>query len=90
MFASWLSSLKLVYKILHFLATRMGCSSTSLDSARFWDNAVCAVAYKMASTNTSGLFGRVGEFYVARETFSAYVERMEIFFTANNIVEITG
>ena len=73
-----------------FLATRIGRSSTSLDSARFWDNAVCVVAYKMTSTNTSGLFGRVGEFDVARETFSAYVERMEMFFTANNIVEITG
>ena len=45
-----------------FLATRIGRSSTSLDSARFWDNAVCVVAYKMTSTNTSGLFGRVGEF----------------------------
>ena len=40
----------------------------------------------MASTSASGLFGRVGEFNVARETFSAYVERMEMFFTANNIV----
>ncbi|XP_067055925.1 uncharacterized protein [Acropora muricata] len=37
----------------------------------------------MTSTNTSGLFGRVDEFDVARETFSAYVERMEMFFTAN-------
>ncbi|XP_068707224.1 uncharacterized protein [Montipora foliosa] len=44
----------------------------------------------MTSTNTSGLFGRVGEFNVERETFSAYVERMEMFFTANNIVETTG
>lgn len=44
----------------------------------------------MASTIASGLFGRVGEFNVARETFSAYVERMEMFFTANNIVTITG
>ena len=53
------------------LATRIGCSFTSLDSTRFWDNAVCVVANKMTSTNTSGLFGRVGEFDVARETFSA-------------------
>ena len=44
----------------------------------------------MTSTNTTGLFGRVGELNVACETFSAYVERMEMFFTANNIVEITG
>ena len=73
-----------------FLATTIGRSSTSLDSAWFWDNTVCVVAYKMTSTNMSGLFGRVGEFDVARETFSAYVERMEMFFTANNIVEITG
>ena len=72
------------------LVTRIGRSSTSLDSARFWDNAVCVVAYKMTSTNTSGLFGRVGEFNVERETFSAYVERMEMFFTANNIVETMG
>ena len=73
-----------------FLATRIGRSSTSLDSARFWDNAVCVVAYKTTSTNTSGLFGRVGEFDFDRETFSAYVERIKMFFTANNIVEITG
>ena len=32
----------------------------------------------MTSTNASGPFGRVGELNVARETFSAYVERMEI------------
>lgn len=51
---------------------------------------MCVVAYKMTSTNTSGLFGRVGEFNIERETFSAYVERMEMFFTANNIVETTG
>ena len=41
----------------------------------------------MAST---GLFGRVGEFIAERETFNTYVERMEMFFTANNIVETTG
>ena len=51
---------------------------------------MCVVAYKMTSTNTSELFGRVGKFNVECETFSAYVERMEMFFTANNIVEITG
>ena len=72
-----------------FLATRIGRFSISLDSAWFLDNAVCVVAYKMTSTNTSGLFGRVSEFNVERETFSAYVERMEMFFTANNIVETT-
>ena len=44
----------------------------------------------MASTSASGLFGHVGEFNVAHETFSAYVERMEMFFTANNIVTTTG
>ena len=44
----------------------------------------------MASTSASGLFGRVGEFNVAREMVSAYVERIEMFFTANNIVETTG
>ena len=36
------------------------------------------------------LFGRVGEFIAERETFNAYVERMEMFFTANNIIETTG
>ena len=73
-----------------FLATRIGRFSISLDNAWFLDNTVCVVAYKMTSTNTSGLFGRVGEFNVERETFSVYVERMEMFFTANNIVETTG
>ena len=73
-----------------FLAMRIGRFSISLDSAWFLDNAVCVVAYKMTSTNTSGLFGRVGEFNIERETFSAYVERMEMFFTANNIVETAG
>ena len=29
-------------------------------------------------------------FNVERETFNAYVERIEMFFTANNIVETTG
>ena len=37
-----------------------------------------------------GLFGRVGEFIAERETFNAYVERMDIFFRANNIIETTG
>ena len=69
---------------------RIGHSPTSLDSARFWDNAVCVVAYKMTSTNTSGLFGHVGEFNVERETYSAYIKRMVMLFTANNIVETTG
>ena len=39
---------------------------------------------------STGLFGRVGEFIAERETFNAYVEIMEMFFTANNIVETTG
>ena len=34
--------------------------------------------------------GGVGEFIAERDTFNAYVERMEMFFTANNIVETTG
>ena len=42
------------------------------------------------STSVSGLFGLVREFNADRETFNSYVERMEIFFTANNIVDITG
>ena len=41
-------------------------------------------------TSTSELFGRVGEFNAERETFNAYVERMDMFFPANNIVETTG
>ena len=39
---------------------------------------------------STGLFGSVGEFIAERETFNAYVERMEMFFTANNIVKTTG
>ena len=34
-----------------------------------------------------GLFGRVGEFSPEQETFCSYVERMEMFFMANNIIE---
>ena len=34
--------------------------------------------------------GRVGEFSKDAETFTAYVERMEMFFTANNVVETPG
>lgn len=37
-----------------------------------------------------GLFGHVGEFNSERETFSSYVERMEMFFMANNILETPG
>ena len=51
---------------------------------------MCVVAYRITSTSASGLFGRVGEFTAERETFIAYVERMEMFFTANNIVETGG
>ena len=39
---------------------------------------------------STGLFGRVGEFIAERETFNTYVERMEMFLTANNIVETAG
>lgn len=39
---------------------------------------------------STGLFGRVGEFIAERETFNVYVEIMEMFFTANDIVETTG
>ena len=51
---------------------------------------MCVVAYRMTSTGASGLFGRVGEFIAERQTFCSYVERMEMFFTANNSVETTG
>ena len=34
--------------------------------------------------------GRVGEFCWDKETFCAYVERMEMIYTANNIVETPG
>ena len=43
--------------------------------------------FKMAAT---GLFGRVGEFHSEKETFMSYVERMEMFFMANGIVERNG
>ena len=39
---------------------------------------------------STGLFGRVGEFIAEHEMFNAYMERMEMFFTANNIIETTG
>ena len=58
------------------MATRIGRSLTPLDSARLWDNAACVVANRTTSTNLSCLFGRVGELNVARETFSAYVQRV--------------
>ena len=38
---------------------------------------------------STGLFGRDGEFIAERETFNAHVQRMKMFFTANNIVETT-
>ena len=41
-------------------------------------------------TTTSGLFGRVGEFNAEREKFKAYVERMELLFTVNNMGETPG
>ena len=76
-------------KILHS-GDKDGIFSTTFNSVWFLDNAVCVVAYRMTSTGASGLFGHVGEFNTERETFNAYVERMEMFFTANNIVETTG
>jgi len=36
------------------------------------------------------LFGRVGELSPERETFRSHVEKMEMFFMANNIMEETG
>ena len=39
---------------------------------------------------TSALFGKVGEFSPEREVFNAYVERIEMFFAANGIVEMAG
>ncbi|XP_070531592.1 uncharacterized protein [Ptychodera flava] len=38
----------------------------------------------------TGLIGKLGEFLPERETFSSYVERMEMFFVANGIVEKPG
>mgnify|MGYP001793494467 CR=1 FL=1 len=65
--------------------------SRQLNSARFLDTARCVyLVYRMTSTSVNGLFGRVGEFNPERETFNAYTERMEMFFTANNIIESTG
>ena len=37
-----------------------------------------------------GLFSHVGEFSPEQETSCSYVERMEMFFMANNIVEQPG
>ena len=37
--------------------------------------------YRMTSTSANGFFGRVREFLPERETFNAYVERMELSFT---------
>ena len=36
----------------------------------------------------SAYIGRLGEFQQSRETFSAYVERLELFFAANNLAEV--
>ena len=58
--------------------------SSNINSARFWGNAVCDVGNRMTSTGAYGLFVRVGEFIAERETLSTYVERMEMFITANN------
>ena len=75
--------------IYYIMAMSIGRSLTPLDGARFWDNAVCVVANRMTSTNVRCLFGGVGELNVAREPFSAYVERVEMCFTANDTVETT-
>ena len=48
---------------------------------------MCIVASRTISTNATCLFGRVGEFNLAREAFGAYVERVKVLFKANNIVE---
>lgn len=61
----------------------------SLFIVQGFGTAVCIVASRMMSTNATCLFGRVGEFNVARETFGAYVERVKVLFKANNIVEAT-
>ena len=39
------------------------------------------------ATRVSSCIGRIGEFSREKETFSAYVELMEMFFMTNNIVE---
>ena len=73
------------------MATRSGRFSTKIDSARFWDNAaVCVVAIGSPALVRVDYLGVVGESNAERETFNAYVERMEMFFTANNIVKTTG
>ena len=64
--------------------------SRQLKSARFFGHRCVYLVYRMTSTSVNGLFGRVGEFNPERETFNAYTERMEMFFTANNIIESTG
>ena len=71
--------------ILHF-GDEVRTISSNINSARFWHNAVCVVEYRMTST---GLFGRDGEFIAECETFNAHVQRMKMFFTANNIAETT-
>ena len=82
--------------VCYTLATRMGfstCTKTHEKSSDVFvfDRGnlikVSARAIKMAGI---GLFGRVGEFSPERETFRSYVERMEMFFMANNIMEETG
>ena len=51
---------------------------------------MCILVYRMTSISANGLFRRMGDFLPERETYNAYVERMEMFFMANNIVESTG
>ena len=48
---------------------------------------MCIVASRMISAYATCLFGRVGEFNVARH--GAYVERVKMLFKANNVVEAT-
>ena len=47
----------------------------------------CSLRYYILATRMASYIGNVGEFSKDKETFIAYVERMEMFFTANNIVE---
>ena len=56
------------------------CFQAKVDRSKFEH----VLFIKMAAT---GLFGRVGEFSAERESFRSYVERMDMFFMANNIVE---
>ena len=66
-----------------FLCEKEVCFQAKVDRSKFEH----VLLIKMEAT---GLFGRVGEFRPERETFRSYVERMDMFFMANNIVEEQG